>query len=86
MVKNLPANAGYVRNAGSIPESGRSPGGRKWQPTPEFLPGESHGQRSLWLQRVRHDWASEYSRTCLYAFSLIDTGQVKKIKLANSEQ
>ena len=21
--------------------------GRKWQPTPEFLPGESHGQRSL---------------------------------------
>jgi len=20
---------------------------RKWQPTPEFLPGESHGQRSL---------------------------------------
>ena len=21
--------------------------GRKWQPTPVFLPGESHGQRSL---------------------------------------
>ena len=21
---------------------------RKWQPTPEFLPGESQGQRSLW--------------------------------------
>ena len=21
---------------------------RKWQPTPVFLPGESHGQRSLW--------------------------------------
>ena len=20
---------------------------RKWQPTPEFLPGKSHGQRSL---------------------------------------
>ena len=35
---------------------------RKWQPTPVFLPGESHGQRSLaayspWgLKRVRHDW------------------------------
>ena len=28
---------------GSIPSSGRSPG----QPTPAFLPGESHGQRSL---------------------------------------
>ena len=23
------------------------PGRRKWQPTPVFLPGESHGQRSL---------------------------------------
>ena len=25
---------------------------RKWQPTPEFLPGESHGQRSLGGGRV----------------------------------
>ena len=24
-----------------------SPGGGQWQPTPVFLPGESHGQRSL---------------------------------------
>ena len=31
---------------GLIPGSGRSPR-RKWQPTPVFLPGESHGQRSL---------------------------------------
>ena len=27
MVKNLPATAGEVRDAGSIPGSGRSPGG-----------------------------------------------------------
>ena len=27
MVKNLPANAGDTGDAGSIPESGRSPGG-----------------------------------------------------------
>ena len=46
VVKNLPANAGDVREVGSIPESGRSPGGG-WHPTPVFLPGESHGQRSL---------------------------------------
>ena len=32
---------------GSIPGLGRSPGWRKWQPTPVFLPGKSHGQRSL---------------------------------------
>ena len=44
VVKNLPANAGY---SGSIPGSGRFPWRRKWQPTPVFLPGKSHGQRSL---------------------------------------
>ena len=32
---------------GSIPGSGKSPGEGKWQPTPVFLPGESHGQRNL---------------------------------------
>ena len=33
---------------------------REWQPTLIFLPGESHGQRSLvgYLQRVGHDWAT----------------------------
>ena len=36
-----------IRNAGSIPGLGRSPGGRAWQPTPVFLSGESHGQGSL---------------------------------------
>ena len=30
-----------------IPELGRSPWRRKWQPTPVFLPGEPQGQRSL---------------------------------------
>ena len=42
MVKNPPANAGDVRDKGSIPGMEK-----KWQPTPVFLPGESHGQRSL---------------------------------------
>ena len=59
VVKNAFANAGDVRDAGSIPGSGRSPWRRAWQPTPVFLPGESHGQRSLvdsiGSQRVRHD-------------------------------
>ena len=30
-----------------FPESGRFPWRREWQPAPVFLPGESHGQRSL---------------------------------------
>ena len=44
-VKASACNAGDL---GSIPGLGRSiPWRRKWQPTPVFLPGESHGQRSL---------------------------------------
>ena len=46
LVTNPPTIAGDVRGEGSIPGSGRSPGGRTWQPAPVFL-GESHGQRSL---------------------------------------
>ena len=30
---------------GSVAEFGRSPSRRKWQLTPVFLPGKSHGQR-----------------------------------------
>ena len=37
-----------IRDRGSITGSGKSPGERHLpQPTPVFLPGESHGQRSL---------------------------------------
>ena len=42
---------------------GKIPWRREWQPTPVFLPGEFHGQRSLagyspWGCRVRNDWAT----------------------------
>ena len=47
VIKNQPANAGDVRDSGLIPEVGRSPGGGHGKPIPVFLPGESHGQRSL---------------------------------------
>ena len=42
--KEATCNAGDM---GSIPVLGRFPWRRAWQPTPAFLPGESHGQRSL---------------------------------------
>ena len=56
-VENPPANAETrVRSLG-----GEDPWRRKWQPTPVFLPGKSHGQRnldsglqSLGSQRVRY--------------------------------
>ena len=52
MVKNLPAMFPWVGNI---------PWRREWQPTPAFLPGEFHGQRSPGLQSmgsqgVRHDF------------------------------
>ena len=47
LVKNPPAKAGDTRDVGSILGSGRSPWRSKWQPTPAFLSGESHGQRRL---------------------------------------
>ena len=43
-LKNPPANAGDL---GSIPGLERFPWRREWQPTPGFLPGASHGWRSL---------------------------------------
>ena len=43
-VKAFACNVG---DPGLIPGWGRFPWRRKWQPTPVFLPGESHGQRSL---------------------------------------
>ena len=46
-IKNLPVTAGDTRDTGLISGSGRSLWNRKCQPTPVFLPGESHGQRSL---------------------------------------
>ena len=47
IIKNPPANAGDIRDVGSIPGSGRSPWRRAWPPTPIFLPGESDGQKGL---------------------------------------
>ena len=56
MVKNPSANAGDLRDEGSISGSGRSRRRRAQQLTPVFLPGESHGQRvlagySLWAHK-----------------------------------
>ena len=49
MVKNLPASARNKRckRCKLNPWVGKIPWRRKWQPTPVFLPGKSHGQRSL---------------------------------------
>ena len=59
VVKNLSADAGDIRDTGSMPGLGRFPWRRAWQPTPVFLPGESpwteEPGRSIGSQRVGHD-------------------------------
>ena len=37
----------HCRRSGFSPWDKKIPWRREWQPTPVFLPGESHGQRSL---------------------------------------
>ena len=44
VVKNLPVNTGDIRDTGSIPGSGRSPGGGTGNPLQYFSPGKFHGQ------------------------------------------
>ena len=61
VVKNLPVNAGDIREVGLIPGSGRSPGGGHGNALQySFL--ENHMDRGAWKaiqsigsQRVRHD-------------------------------
>ena len=47
VVKKPPANASRLKRWGFDPRVGKIPWRRAQQPTPVFLPGESHGQGSL---------------------------------------
>ena len=55
VVKNPSANAGNLRDErhGFDPWVSKIFWRRTWQPTPVFLPGESHGQRSMVGHRPR---------------------------------
>ena len=63
-------SACQCRRHGFDPWSRKIPWRRKWQPTPVFLPGESHGQRNLvnyspWSsQRFKHDLVTEQKQQC----------------------
>ena len=63
VVKSLPANAGDTGDVGSIPQ------GRKWQPTPVFLPGKSYGQsmggHSPWGRKELDTTKREHKRATL---------------------
>ena len=60
VVKNTPAVAGYVRDVGLIPGSGRPPGGGNDNPLQyscleNSMDREPGGLQSMGSQRVRHD-------------------------------
>ena len=60
VVKNLPADAGDIKDVGSIPGSGRSPGGGHDNPYHYSCLGnpwteELSGLQSIALQRVGHN-------------------------------
>ena len=59
------------------PWVGKIPWRRKWQPTPVFLPGESHGQRSLAGYTV-HGVAKSQTR-----LNWLSTGQSNRDRLPN---
>ena len=65
VVKNLSANAGDVRDMGSIPGLGRSLGGRAWQPTPVWTEEPGHLQ-FMGSRRVGHDWKWLSTHTWIY--------------------
>ena len=60
MVKNLPANTGVIRDTGSIPGLGRSPGGGNGNPL-QYSCLENPMDREAWraivhgVAKVRHD-------------------------------
>ena len=51
VVKNMPANAGDIRDAGSIPGSGRTPGGGHDNPLP-YSCLENPMDRGAWQSTV----------------------------------
>ena len=64
-VKNPPANAGDIRDTGSIPGWGRSPGGGNGNPLQYFCPGNPTDRRT-W--RVVNPWSCKELDTTKHMF------------------
>ena len=69
------------KRCGFDPWVRKIPWKRAWQPTPVFLTGESHGQRSLWgyspwgSQRVGHDCSDWAQHNCVWVITCrVDPG------------
>ena len=80
VVRNLSANAGDVRDAGSIPGLGRSPVERHGNPL-QYSCLENHMDRGAWWATVhgvakswtRLKWLSTHTHICIYMYLSIYT-------------
>ena len=68
VVKESACQCGRCKRWGFTAWVGKIPWSRKWYPTPEFLPGNVHGQGSLagyspWGHKELDDWVPECTHT-----------------------
>ena len=82
MVKNLPANAGDRKDAGSISESGRYPGEGNGDPL-QYSCLKSHGQRNLVGDS---SWVCKESDTMEQKSTADSTGNQNVQNLGSSDQ
>ena len=73
------------------PWVGKIPWRRKWQPTPIFLPGKSHRQRSLWAtvlgaKRVGHDLVTKTTTTTVRKINLNHSCLFKVLRFSSVAQ
>ena len=72
VIKNPPANAGDMRDIGSITELGRSPGGEHGNPLQYFYLENSTDRGAWWatVHRVAKSWTQLKRFSMLYACKL----------------
>ena len=83
MVKNPPANAGDIRDVGSVPESGRSPGERHRNPL-QYSCLEDPTDRGAWRATVHRAAKSQTRRKRLGAHTHPDTEKIKDLACAQT--
>ena len=70
VVKNPPANAGDKRDAGSIPESGRSPGGGHGNPLQHSCLENPMDRGAWWATVHRSQSRTQPKRLCMHTCTI----------------